>query len=164
MKTLLNVITAIFLSCLFLNCGSTASIKKTDGTEISGRIIAGDDENIYIKTLAGQVPIKKSEISDIDHPGNGLAVTGGIITAYGILNIAVGVPQCEEEGGAFCLGVFTPAGIGIPMFANGFSIWNRSKGNVNKPRSTALNSYYIVPGYSFNGNRRTVGFAIVRNF
>lgn len=124
-------------ACLFaLNCGTTAVISKKGGEKIEGVILGNDKENVYVQTYGQPSPIKKSEITDIDHPGNGVLVTGIILTAYGILNIAVGAPKCSAEGASFCTGVFTPAAVGVGMSIWGYVVWSGSVNSATDPSKT----------------------------
>lgn len=41
------------------------------------------------------------------------------MAGYGVFNIAVGVPKCQSNEPAFCVGVFTPAVVGLMM-----SLWS----------------------------------------
>lgn len=119
-----------------LNCGTTAVISKKGGESIEGKILGNDKENVYIQTYAQPAPIKKAEITDIDHPGNGVLITGVILTAYGILNIAVGASKCSSEGASFCTGVFTPAAVGLGMGIWGYVVWSGSVSNATEPGRT----------------------------
>jgi len=120
--------------CIFtFNCGTTALINKKGGESIEGKILGNDQENVYIQTYGKPTPIKKAEITDIDHPGNGVLITGIFLTAYGILNIAVGAPKCSTEGASFCTGVFTPAAVGLGMGIWGYVVWSGSVSNATEP-------------------------------
>lgn len=154
----------LVISQFLINCGSTASIYKADGTMTEGEIIGGDNENLYVKIWGKDSSIPKSDIFNIDHPGNGLAVGGGILAAYGALNIAVGLPRCKDKGTGFCVGVFTPAVVGIPMLINGLLIWGKSTGNINKEKVAYFNDFQLNPYYSYREENSIYGLMLTKRF
>jgi len=70
--------------------------------------------------------IPRGEITDIDHPGNVAAAIGGGIAGYGAVNIAFAADGCDSEGTAFCIGVFTPAVVGVSLLTYGLIIYGSS--------------------------------------
>lgn len=114
------------LVVLVAGCGSTATISRVGGVTIDAEIVSSDARNVYVQGSDRVTAIPREEISDIDHPGNGAATAGALLSAYGIFNIIVGAPQCDTKGAAFCVGVFTPLAVGIPLTIYGAVIWNSS--------------------------------------
>ncbi len=108
-------------------CGTTATIYTRRGQVVEAEILRTSGEELVIESRSGESTLRKDEITDIDHPGNVVLLIGGLIGAYGIANIIVGMPQCEKEGGAFCVGVFTPAAIGLGMTMFGGVVWGGSR-------------------------------------
>lgn len=105
-------------------CSTTATIYRSNGMMMEGSIEGGSPSSITVTPNYGapqEVP--RSDITEIDHPGNVHALVGGIVLAYGVANIAVGMEECERQGGAFCVGVFTPAVIGTGMLIWGLATW-----------------------------------------
>jgi hypothetical protein len=102
-------------------CGTTSTITRVNGPAIEGHIVGGDAENVYVGPKDAPQAIPRSEITDIDYPGDGATIAGAILAGYGVVNIAVGAPQCGEKGAAFCTGVFAPLAVGIPIF-----LWGRA--------------------------------------
>ncbi|MDH5718906.1 MAG: hypothetical protein OEZ22_14865 [Spirochaetia bacterium] len=157
-----NLFILNLLIIFLLNCGTGAIISKNDGQKIEGKILRNDKENMYIKTYSGEEPIKKSDITDIDHPGNGVLIGGSILSLYGILNISVGLPQCQEQGAAFCTGVFLPASIGIPMAIWGYFVWTDS---VYAAESSSFDtSYLFIPNIKLANNNSYYGFHMISQF
>lgn len=111
------------LASLSSACGSSATVRTHDGRVYEGKLHDGGPGVVAV----GQTELAVAEIDDIDHPGNGAAVAGGVLTTYGVINIAVGVPHCDEQGAAFCLGVFLPAAVGVPMLGWGYITWQGSR-------------------------------------
>lgn len=100
-------------------CSTTATITRLSGPPVEGDIVGGSRNSIVVTDDNGfRHAIPRSDIRDIDHPGNVHATVGGAVLAYGVLNIAVGLPECErrtDNQGAFCVGIFTPAVLGAGM-------------------------------------------------
>ncbi|MFP2931948.1 hypothetical protein ACLESO_43635 [Pyxidicoccus sp. 3LG] len=117
----------VALLTLLCGCSSTARISRINGEPIEARIHRSNNETLFLRTEWGpDVALPRSEVVDIDHPGNGVAVAGGILSAYGALNIAAGLETCSELGGAYCVGTFLPAAIGVPMLIWGLTTWGNS--------------------------------------
>jgi len=72
MRPILMIITSV---CIALSgCGTMAEIRMADGRILEGKIRGGDLDAIYLGESHVRVPRK--DIVDIDHPGNGAAITG----------------------------------------------------------------------------------------
>ena len=108
-------------------CGTNATVRQRSGRIVEGTIVRGGPRYLTIETAAGtEVALERAEIDDIDHPGNAAAVVGGLLGAYGALNIYVGMPQCSTQGGAYCIGVLAPGIVGLGLFVYGLATWHRS--------------------------------------
>jgi hypothetical protein len=108
-------------------CSTTATITLSSGDQFEAKILGSEQDKLIVKTAEGaEVPIARSEITDIDHPGNAAAAVGGVLSAYGALNIAAGIPKCSEELGASCPFIFVPAAAGASMLIWGLVTWAES--------------------------------------
>ncbi|MCP3138193.1 hypothetical protein [Pyxidicoccus xibeiensis] len=115
------------LLALLCGCSTTATISRVDGSSIDAKIARSDSNSLFVKTGGGaEAVIPRAQVADIDHPGNGTAVFGGLLSAYGALNIVAGMETCGEQGGAYCVGTFLPAAIGVPMLIWGLTTWASS--------------------------------------
>jgi len=124
---------SVVLLSLLCGCSTTATISRINGTRLEAEIQHTDGHNLVVQTDAGhKVRIPKSEVANIDHPGNVAAFIGAALSTYGMVNIALGASTCRSVGGAFCAGVFAPAAIGVPILAWGLMTWSRSTKAVNK--------------------------------
>lgn len=93
------------------------------------------------------------------------ATIGGVVTAYGVANIAIGMPQCEKEGAAFCTGVFLPATVGVSLLTYGLGTYIGSTSAMNKaPEQSVLGSLKIAPTHEFAGLPKTPGVSVAGSF
>ncbi|MCK6590291.1 MAG: hypothetical protein HUU21_28990 [Polyangiaceae bacterium] len=150
---------------LLSGCGNSATIQSRFGS-VEGKIVGGDRENVYVEQASGFTrSVPKSDIVDVDHPGNVAATIGAVITGYGVTNIAVGMPQCEKEGAAFCTGVFLPATIGASLLTYGLVTYVGSTTAMDKmPEQSVLGSLKIAPTHEFAGLPKTPGVSVAGSF
>jgi hypothetical protein len=144
-------------AALLMGCGTTATITRINEPEIEGKIVSADDGMLQVETRAGNHSIPLQNVTDIDHPGNVAATIGTLLTGYGVANIALGAPNCERGGAAYCLGVFLPATIGLPLMAWGFATWGKSvsAASPRSPRSDV--GFMVLPAASFQKNDKFLG-------
>ena len=108
-------------TCLMFvtGCSTTATVSRRSGPPIEGHIQGGSKNSIMIEADGHGVVVPRSDIEEIDHPGNVHTLIGGLLLGYGVFNIAVGVPECDnrprDERTAYCIGVFTPAVLGAAI-------------------------------------------------
>ena len=104
---------ALASSLVLLACSTTSTIYRKKGPPIEAEVVGGSKESIFVDDGNQWHEIPRSDIRDIDYPGDVHAGVGAGILAYGALNIAVGFDQCahaNENQAAFCTGVFLPRG------------------------------------------------------
>jgi hypothetical protein len=133
------------IAALCTGCGTTATITRVNAPPVEAHIQGGDAENVYVEGGGAVKTIPRKDITDVDHPGDGAIVAGSILSAYGALNIAVGAPQCQEKGDAFCTGVFLPAAIGIPILIWGIATHASSVAALSTPVASNQARAMIVP-------------------
>ena len=96
-------------------CSTTSTVSRISGPSVEGDIVGGSPDEIFVSNNAGgDFAIPRSDISEIDYPGNVHTLVGGIVAGYGVLNIVAGLDNCQHEHdnqGAVCTGVFLPAAI-----------------------------------------------------
>ena len=124
------------VSCAAFGCSTTATIMRTHGPPIEASIEGGSPSSIV---LEGGAVVPRREIAEVDHPGNVHAVVGGVILGYGLLNIAAAASTCGDssefpsqgEQNAFCVGMVTPALLGLGMTIWGLVVNSDSKSALN---------------------------------
>ncbi len=164
-QAILTASSILVLAPLVTGCGTTATISRSNVRPVEAKIVGSDPKSLYIEVPGtyDTRSIGRSDITDIDHPGNVAAVIGGIVTGYGIANIAIGASDCRRGGAAYCTGVFLPAAVGAPIFVWGLVTWMTSTGAV-KPKSDSSSNFAIVPTASFDKKNEFVGVSASARF
>lgn len=115
------------LAFFMLGCGTTATISRADGAQITGEIVRGDERNIYLSTAAGgTTKVRKTEITDVDHPGDAAAIVGLALTAVGLISLAASDCHASNKGECQALSV-SPAFVGVPMVLWGIGVHSGSE-------------------------------------
>ena len=126
-----------------LGCSTTSTISRLNGPDVEGDIVGGSPDSIFVAGDSGhEVEIRRDDIASIDYPGNVHTGIGAGVLAYGVLNIAVGVPKCDEQKdnqAAYCVGVFLPAALGAAIMTWGLIV-NQSEhaGQADRSRASSL--------------------------
>jgi hypothetical protein len=126
-------------------CSTTSTITRVDQPTVEDHIVGGDAENVYVGEKEAPQTIPRSQIKDIDYPGDGAAVAGSILSGYGVVNIAVGAPLCDQKGAAFCTGVFLPLGIGLPILIWGIATHASAVGASHTPLQESASRLFFTP-------------------
>ena len=157
-----------FLFASFFGCGSSAIIHLKNGKSIEAKITDSDYESVYI-TAGYDKEIPRSQIVDIDHPGNVLATIGGLFVLTGAQFWYIGSETKEYVPGAFSKGMGLISLIsGGLMSIYGISVWNRSRKNASKTYShyayTKDDSLIIQPKFYHNNNESYQGLSIMYQY
>ncbi len=111
---------------LVFGCSTTSTIMRADAPNVEGSIVGGSRDSIFVADdQGGEHEIPRSDVTDVDYPGNVHANVGAVVLGYGLLNIAVGYNDCDkrtDDKAAFCTGVFLPAVIGAGMILWGLAV------------------------------------------
>lgn len=129
-------------------CNPNALILRRDAPPLEGRVLSSDPEIIVVETPDGRtVELRRSEIEDIDHPGNvamALGLPNTVVgSLFGVITIFMlpaafeqGWPENTEErlGAApvalgFGLIAAANLAVGLPPFLWGSEAWFTSTGN-----------------------------------
>ncbi len=140
-----------------MGCSTTSTIARIHEGEVEGEIVGGSADSIFVaRDGGGECEITRDDISSIDYPGNVHRNAGVAVLVYGGLNIALGLPTCEErtqDKAAFCTGVFLPAAIGLGLIAWGLvvehgqtsAVTDTSRPSPSQPNKTPGNSRLARP-------------------
>lgn len=119
------------LLALLCGCSTTATISRSHGRPVEATLYRSDNEALFARTEQGvDVVIPRAEVTDIDHPGNAIAIVGALLGAQGAVSIAAGHGSCGKLTGsmsaAYCVGTYLPAAIGGAMLVWGLATWANS--------------------------------------
>lgn len=108
-------------------CATTATVSTTHGV-YEGQIVSSNrrELTLHLGDETRDVKIAREDVGDIDHPGNVLAVIGGLVTAGGLADLLLFSPLCDV-GAGYCVGLATPIGVGLAMLIGGLMTWSASK-------------------------------------
>jgi hypothetical protein len=122
---------------LFANCSSTATIERRSGDPIEARIDRSDSEKLYLTSANDEhFTVDRSDIVDIDHPGNVRIITGMACAALGTLMLVGAGTSLFCSHGSSCVspegflmlflfgGSFTTAS--LPLVGTGLWTYERS--------------------------------------
>ncbi|SRR5690606_27177306 len=135
-------------------CGSSATLTHRNGALTEAKITGGSPEAIIVESDAGlSYAIPRSDIHEIDHPGNVAATIGGAVLGYGLLNIGLALDECQKderfESGAeqagFCTGVFSPAVVGLGLLIYGLYTHHRSTSAVDDTSFPSASAARLAP-------------------
>jgi hypothetical protein len=104
-------------------CFSTATITRRSDPPIEARIDRSDTESLFLTSPDGEhFSVKRSEVTDIDHPGNVHATVGAVAVALGVLML-VGSTRDVSPESSIGLFMFGDA-IGIAgAYLAGYGLW-----------------------------------------
>jgi hypothetical protein len=136
--------TAWCLVLLVSGCSTTATVITRDGKREETRIVGGDREVLLLQNDYGvEKVVRRTEVKDIDHPGNVVATIGGIIGGSYGLSLAFVGSLCATSGSSrnsTCLPLLGMTGamtaLGAVMFVWGLWTWLGSKNAVSDSVST----------------------------
>jgi len=156
----LKMLICLPLAALAMGCGTSATLSMRAQPPIEGKITSAGETYINVKSEHGTVEVPRAEVTDIDHPGNVAGTIGAVISAYGVVNAVVGAPQCERQGAAYCIGVFTPAAIGLPLMIWGFTTWSASRAAADPNTRSSGPQVAILPTASLQKKNEYVGASV----
>jgi hypothetical protein len=106
---------------LFSNCFSTATIQRHSGPPIEARIDRSDSEKLYLTSATGEhFTLDRSDIVDIDHPGNVRLTIGIAAAVLGTVMLVGANTSLFCSHGSSCV---SPEGfLGLYLFGMGFAL------------------------------------------
>jgi hypothetical protein len=127
------------LVILVCGCSTTATVITSDGKRDEARIVGGDREVLLLQNDYGvEKVVRRTEVKDIDHPGNVVATIGGIIGGSYGMSLAVVGSFCGASGSSrnstcpLLLGMTgAMTALGAGMFVWGLWTWLGSKNAVS---------------------------------
>lgn len=142
-------------------CGTTTTLYRSGAAPTDATLVGGTPRSVIVESDAGREEIPRSDIYEFDYPGNVHANIGGVLVGYGILNIAVGLPKCDDrpadQRAAFCAGVLMPAALGVGMLIWGLTTNRQAK---TAAADTGMISMLPDPAPSLGRDRRALPGAV----
>lgn len=127
----------LMLFVMASSCSTTATILTRDKKSTEATIIGGDRDLLLLKNTYGlESIVRRNEVRDIDHPGNVIALLGGVLLGGAALDLAALGAVCASGSSAVrdCTPVFamlgTAAAVGAGMLVWGLWTWLSSKNAV----------------------------------
>ncbi len=127
----------VVLFVMASSCSTTATVLTRDKKTVEAEIIGGDRDVLLLRNPYGlESVVRRTEVRDIDHPGNVLALVGGLFAGGSALDLAVlgGVCATTSRSSSSCTTIFATMGtataIGASLLVWGLWQWLTSKNAV----------------------------------
>jgi hypothetical protein len=139
---------------LLCGCTTTATFLTRDTGLLEARIVGGDRTNLLVQTESGaERVLARADVVDIDHPGNVVALIGGIIAGSGAVNLGTFALTCSSgfgSTGSQCAPIYVVLGsmvaAGAGMLTWGLWTWLTSRGLVTSTLETPPPPPEPLPG------------------
>jgi hypothetical protein len=136
-----------------LGCSTTATIHRSDGYMLEGRIKGGTASSIIVDPRIGKrQEVPRSQVTDIDHPGNVHALIGGIVFGIGGISAGANCGQADGAGAdrdADCFYAVSIAITGAAMLGWGLYQWFDSTDAADD-----VSMSHVPPDEKWRGPRR----------
>jgi hypothetical protein len=119
-----------------LGCTSTATFLTRTRGNLEARIVGGDRQSLLVQSESGaETVLDRADVVDIDHPGNVVALVGGLVAGSGLLNLTVLGLSCSSGfsggGSSSCGFIYAYTGsiaaVGLGMLTWGLWTWLTSR-------------------------------------
>lgn len=94
-------VAVILCTLLTPGCSKTATIYLKNGSTLEARIVRGDAVSVFVRSgvSSTDMPVFRSDIKDIDHPGNVAALIGTPLALGGYAFTIIGLISKFDRGG-----------------------------------------------------------------
>jgi len=131
---------------------TTATIRRTDDTPLEAQIDSSDRSTLRLRGPSGNiVSLDQYQVASVDHPGNVMALFGGVSAGLGLLlltPLAVERATGTRDGGAGGLAAVLGVPyiiIGLPVFIANMLIWDDSRARAREFESARPPPWMIAP-------------------
>lgn len=151
---MLSLALLVTLLSLGAGCSSNAHITLQRSCPLEARIVSSDRDFIYVEREFSAEPaaIPREEIIEIDHPGNGMGVTGLVILGVYGLQAIIGTALFLSDddfnrqlGGAYMVSGAFGSTLGAVLAVWGYSIWSDSVNAATPLEMSDTGSSQLLP-------------------
>lgn len=137
-----RLVAAALCALLTSACSTTATISRNRGPAYEAKITRSEPDALYVLGDDGrEYRVPAEEVREIDHPGNVLALLGGISLGIALLVAATPVDTNDFDADDQRENKFVAASVygllGVGLFVPGLAIWMRSHGAASALRPAA---------------------------
>jgi hypothetical protein len=119
--------TIVVTATLFIvGCSTTSTIGLRSGAPIEATILGGNHDSIVVETRQGPRQIPRTEVTDIDQPGDTAMGIGAVVGAYGISQVRPEITECTNRINLACTRALLPIGVGATLLLWGATVHNQS--------------------------------------
>jgi len=138
---------AALAALALLTSGCAATLQRGSGPAIEGVLTDADATYLYIRSDSGAVyRVPRTEVSDIDHPGNVLATIGAVFLTMSVIFLADGEDYSNEAGAIYgAIGAGMTAGGLIPWMHSRLAISNEEGARTGRVDATVVPPVPLVP-------------------
>jgi len=117
------------LSLTLGGCSTSARLDTKYGGSVDAHIVGGSPGSVYLANKQkGKFTLRRDDISDVDYPGNVLALGGVALLGVGAYRLWFGDTSCASPGGAgICAANVVPAIVGLLAAAWGTYSYFRAR-------------------------------------
>ncbi len=135
MRKLVAVAILSALTTQVAACGSQTTYRLRSGDRVAGEIAGRIDNTLYIRADRGKITLDACEVTDVSHPGKGIAITGSALLGVGGLILLGTLGAWSSNGGRddesilIVGGVYSTAFLatGGALAGWGYTHWNGSE-------------------------------------
>lgn len=84
-------------AAVMCGCSASATLTLRDGREVRGRIVDSNSETVFVERDGLSESVRRSDISEVSHPGTWEVGIGGGLLLGGIVGFAVTNVAAEED-------------------------------------------------------------------
>jgi hypothetical protein len=138
-STVLNILIVALLVWCVSGCSNTATIHRYGAPSLESEIVASDTQTLVVQDEHGdtyEVPVLT--VTEVDHPGTGWIVAGGILAGMGVLFAFA----ADEAGSDIIGGTYIGMGFGVGLIG----AFPHVRSRMNTSGADLRSGVRLVPG------------------
>ncbi|MSP91956.1 MAG: hypothetical protein EXR79_09195 [Myxococcales bacterium] len=132
-------------------CG-TATVHRVEAPDLAVRLTAGSRTYLYVTDDTNRFwRVRRSDVRDIDHPGNVLAAAAApfLLAGLTLLGVSKATTRSQDATISYAIGTVYTA-LSLPVFAVGFCSWAGSTAATDDVSEDDARWPHAVPGSTQN--------------